>query len=129
MSPLTVSILNVRVPSLPLRIPEMSPLTVVTVHEDADLATAGALRQYLRDALDGGATHLLVDLTATRFVDSAVLNALIAVHRQTVTAGGRFGVICPDERIRRPFEVTGLDEVFEMYGSVAEATQASGPPP
>ena len=31
MSPLTVSILNVRVPSLPLRMPEMSPLTVVTV--------------------------------------------------------------------------------------------------
>ncbi|GIJ50294.1 hypothetical protein Val02_71800 [Virgisporangium aliadipatigenens] len=102
------------------------PLTVVTVHEDADLATAADLRTYLYDALEGGATHLVVDLSATTFVDSAVLNALIAVHRRATTAGGRFGVLCPDERIRRPFEVTGLHEVFEMYSSLA---QASGPPP
>jgi len=91
------------------------PFTVVAVHKDADLASAGELRRHLHEAVDGGAAQLLVDLSGTTFIDSAVLNALVAVHRRVSADGGRFAVFCPDERIWRPFAVTGLDNVFEMH--------------
>jgi anti-sigma B factor antagonist len=91
------------------------PFTVVAVHRDADIASAGELRRQLHEVIDGGATLLMVDLSDTTFIDSAVLNALVAAHRRIRAADGRFAVLCPERRIRRPFEVTGLDKVFEMY--------------
>jgi len=36
-------------------------------------------------------------------------------------ANGRLSVVCPDEKVLRVFEVTGLHRVFEIHGSRAEA--------
>ncbi len=35
-------------------------------------------------------------------------------------------VVCPDPRIRRVFEITGLDKIFDMFNSTDEAKGSLG---
>ena len=50
---------------------------VVAVRGEIDLFTAPELKQKLTDAIEGGKTRIVVDLTDTSFLDSTALGTLV----------------------------------------------------
>ena len=92
-------------------------LAVVDVRGEADLHTAHELRTAIMDAIDGGATSLVIDLTETTFIDSMTLGVLLGAVKRLRPVGGRVSVVCTDPNIRRIFEITLLDRVFALHGS------------
>jgi anti-sigma B factor antagonist len=96
-------------------------VAVVTVQGEADLHTAHELRAAITDAIDGGATSLVVDLSATTFVDSMTLGVLLGAVKRLRPMGGRVAVVCTDVNIRRIFEITLLDRVFSLHESLEAA--------
>jgi anti-sigma B factor antagonist len=107
-------------------------ISVVAVRGDADLHTAHELRSAIGDAIDGGATALVVDLSETTFIDSMTLGVLLGAVKRLRPVGGRVSVVCTDANIRRIFEITLLDRVFSLQESreaaVMEAEAAQGRP-
>lgn len=66
-------------------------------------------------AIDGtvGATALVLDMTELEFISSSALRTLVATKKRrgaafTITLSGM------NEVVREVFDVTGLDEVFEV---------------
>jgi anti-anti-sigma factor len=58
---------------------------------------------------------LVVDLTACNYLDSTILNVLI---RAANAALNRVGVVVPaDSRVRRIFNITGLEDALRLSGS------------
>ena len=93
-------------------------IAIVAVRGDADLHTAHELRSAITDAIDGGATWLVVDLAETTFIDSMTLGVLLgAVKRLRPVEYGSVSVVCTDANIRRIFEITLLDRVFSLQES------------
>ena len=99
-------------------------LAVVDVQGDADLHTAHELRAAIMDAIDGGATSLVIDLSDTTFIDSMTLGVLLGAVKRLRPVGGRVGVVCTDPNIRRIFEITLLDRVFALHESRDAALEA-----
>jgi anti-sigma B factor antagonist len=97
---------------------------VVAVQGEADLHTAQELRAAINDAIDGGATSLVVDLSETTFIDSMTLGVLLGAVKRLRPIGGRVSVVCTDANIRRIFEITLLDRVFAMHRSRQTALDA-----
>ena len=105
-------------------------LAVVDVQGEADLHTAHELRAAIMEAIDGGATTLVIDLTETTFIDSMTLGVLLGAVKRLRPVGGRVSVVCTDPNIRRIFEITLLDRVFALHESretALEADVARGP--
>src|SRR3954451_17901281 len=98
------------------------PRTVVAASGELDVATAPELRSYLHQLVDDGATTLVVDLTDVGFLDSTTLGVLISVHKRLVELGGVVELVVPHSRLLRIFQITGLDRVFTIHSSLADAT-------
>ena len=67
-----------------------------------------------RPPIDGGAERVVVDLTATTFIDSSSLGVLIGAHRRLKRRGGALVVVCDNDAIVKTFRITGLDGVFTL---------------
>jgi anti-sigma B factor antagonist len=106
-------------------------IAIVAVRGDADLHTAHELRTSIADAIDGGATSLVVDLAETTFIDSMTLGVLLGAVKRLRPLDGRVSVVCTDANIRRIFEITLLDRVFSLQESrdaALEEAEAQGRP-
>lgn len=88
---------------------------------EIDLATAPALRSRVDGLVREGVRRLLVNLEAVGFLDSSGLSALIASRKELQDAEGELAIVCHHETVLKVFTVTGLDKVFSIHGSLAEA--------
>jgi anti-sigma B factor antagonist len=94
---------------------------VVAVSGEVDLFTASEFKQRVMAPIAAGTEFVVVDLTATEFIDSSSLGVLIGAHRRLKARGGRLAVACATESIVKTFRITGLDGVFTLVPSVEEA--------
>ena len=74
------------------------------------------------EAAQDGKPRLIVDLDEVPFMDSSGLAALIGAQK-ALRPRINIVVICPDS-LRRLFEVTRLDSIVTVVGSLAEALVA-----
>jgi len=88
-----------------------------------DVYTAPQLKQQIIDLLDGGVRHVIVNLTAVDYLDSTALGVLIGGLKRLRERNGALDLICPNPRIRRIFEITGLDKIFDIYATEDEAVE------
>jgi len=102
-----------------------SAVPTIAVHGQADLHTAPDLRDAMTNAIDGGATGLIVDLSAATFVDSMTLGVLLGAVKRLRPRGGKVTVVCVSPHIRRIFEITLLDRVFALHETLESARAAA----
>lgn len=83
---------------------------VVLLEGEHELFTSAKLQRQLEGLIDQGLA-LVVDLSATTFVDSSVVAVLLRARRRAREAGTDFAVVMDDSTgrpVRRMFEITGL---------------------
>jgi anti-sigma B factor antagonist len=95
---------------------------LVAIHGDVDLKTARQFRAALDEAASDGKKRLIVDMSEVPFMDSSGLAALIGAQK-AFKDQTRVIVVCPDN-LRRIFEVTRLDSIVAVVGSLPEALVA-----
>jgi anti-sigma B factor antagonist len=106
---------------------------ILAPHGELDLATFTQLRDRINELLLSGRTNVVMDLSATEFLDSTALGALIGGRRRAHAAGGSFAVVCDRPQLLKLFAVTKLDLVFALSPSLDEwrstvQAQTSVPP-
>ena len=94
---------------------------LVAVAGEIDLFTAPEFKQRMAAPIDAGRANVIVDLTATTFIDSSSLGVLIGAHRRLKLRGGALVVVCDNEAIVKTFRITGLDGVFTLVRSLDDA--------
>jgi anti-sigma B factor antagonist len=97
---------------------------VVAVMGEIDLFTAPEFKQRVSAPIDAGRTRLVVDLTATTFIDSSSLGVLIGAHRRLRRLNGTLSIVCNSDPIVKTFRITGLDGVFTIVPTLDEALNA-----
>jgi anti-sigma B factor antagonist len=95
---------------------------MVEVYGDVDLKTARSFRSAIDEAAQDGKPRLIVDMSSVPFMDSSGLAALIGAQK-AFRDQIRLIVVCP-ENLRRIFEVTRLDAIVSVVGSLPEALVA-----
>jgi anti-sigma B factor antagonist len=94
---------------------------VVSVSGELDIATADRFAEELGRTAERNARRVIVDLVGLTFIDSVALGVLTEEARRLRAAGGTCIVVSQDPRILRVFEITGLDRIFRIERSLAEA--------
>lgn len=95
---------------------------VVAAPAEIDADAAGGLHAILVEWRARGHTTVVVDLTATRFCDSAGLRELVRAHKRAVADGGELRLVIPaDDALLRVFRVTGLDGIIPHFATVTRA--------
>ena len=100
---------------------------VISLAGEVDLYTAPEFKQQLLEVIEQGGRDVVVDLSSTTFIDSTTLGVLVGGVKRLRTNEGRLSLVCSDRNITKIFEITGLDRVFTIYDTRAEAVEALDP--
>jgi anti-anti-sigma factor len=95
---------------------------VAAVHGEVDASNIGQIAAALRSAVTNRSSELVVDLTSTKYLDSAGINLLFAFGeemrgRQLVLRL----VVSPTSPIARMLTITSLDKAQPTYRDLASA--------
>ncbi|GAB6067206.1 STAS domain-containing protein [Methylothermus subterraneus] len=97
--------------------------TILRLREPrVDAHLSDALKEFFLKLLESGEKRLLVDLTEVRFIDSSGLGALLSGYKNANLHQGTLALAGLQPRVKEMFELTRLNRVFEVYGSVDEVT-------
>jgi anti-sigma B factor antagonist len=88
------------------------------------MVTAPELRQLVAQTITSGQARIVVDLSATEFMDSSGLGALISGLKTARQAGGDLRIAGLGPQVATVLQLTNLDRVLRSYASVAEAVGA-----
>ena len=94
---------------------------VVAPTGEIDAVTSPTLGKRLLALAEEGKTGLVVDLSKVTFIDSTGIGVIVNTVRQLSNRHGHLVLVCPTERVLRPFQVTGLTGRLEITSSREEA--------
>lgn len=106
---------------LRLELSEQGGWSVLGVAGEVDVATAPRLREQLIKLVNDQRFRVVVDLGGVDFIDSTGLGVLIGALKRVRTHGGDLALVCTEPRILKVFDITGLDQVFDIHDTVDTA--------
>lgn len=92
-----------------------SGAVVVRPEGRLNMVAAPSLRQELHNLIERGTTRLVVDLSATDFIDSSGLGALISGLKLARQAGGDLRIAAPTTQVETVLSLTNLDRVLRAH--------------
>ena len=96
-------------------------VTIISLSGKMNAITVSELKALLKKSIEEGSIRMIVDLSAVDFMDSSGLSALISALKGCREKGGFLRLVNLQAQVRRVFELTLLDRVFEVYASVDAA--------
>ena len=94
---------------------------VILVEGEIDVATAPQLRECLHSVIAQGNATIVLDLLGVSFLDSTALGVMVGALKRCRELGGELHVVVTETRIKKIFEITGLDRVFPISDSLDRA--------
>ena len=93
----------------------MNDVAIFELNGRFDTYTANKLRQLLEPATSQPPAQILVDLAGVNFVDSTALAVLVQGMKHSRQQGGDVRLSGLGQQVRIIFELTRLDQAFEIY--------------
>jgi anti-anti-sigma factor len=104
-------------PDLSLTTTRSGSRAIVHVKGDLDAFSAPTLEAEVAQLVAGSTSDVVFDLSATGFLDSSGLRALLVAERSVLHHGGQMTLRAPSEPVQRLLEITGLSEHFSLEAS------------
>ena len=98
-----------------------SGVVVVQPTGRLNMVAAPALRKQLNYIVESGKNRIVIDLSATEFIDSSGLGVLIAALKIARNAGGDLRIAAPTQQVCTVLELSNLDRVLRAYDSADSA--------
>jgi anti-sigma B factor antagonist len=104
---------------------------VIAMPDEIDSTNADQVLQALLSAARPGVRVLVIDMTKTRFCDSAGVHAVITAYREAAGTGTQLRLAAT--AVQRIFKVIGADQLMPIYPALGAALAGTadgqpGPP-
>ena len=96
---------------------------VINVRGEIHMSTAPNFSKGLSHAIDSGHRSIVLDLSGVEFIDSTGLSVLLNGLRQVTALGGRMALVCANPTVLRLFEITSLDQTFDIFSGRGAACE------
>ena len=94
---------------------------VMRVMGEIDMATAPRLRQHVQTVTARGPEGLVLDLDQVEFIDSTGLGVMVGAAKRMRINDGQLRIVCSQPHLNELFELTRLNEVFDLYETLEDA--------
>src|SRR6266699_3580910 len=95
--------------------PRRDRSNVLPLKGEIDLHVSPSVTASLNQKIDKKPERLVVDLSGVTYIDSAGLAALIQAMQKVEAYGGKFLLAGLQETVRSIFEISRLDQVFQIF--------------
>jgi anti-sigma B factor antagonist len=110
-----------------LQVEHAGDVVIARPTEDIDTANARAVQRTLAACLDRDADHLILDLSAVRYLDSAGLDMLLRLSELLRHRRSELLVVIPGSSpLTRVAEIVDLPSIVPVHPTLADALAAYG---
>jgi anti-sigma B factor antagonist len=95
--------------------PKRDRSNVLPLKGEIDLHVSPSVTASLNSMIEKKPQRLVVDLSGVTYIDSAGLAALIGAMQKVEGYGGKFLLAGLQETVRSIFEISRLDQVFQIF--------------
>ncbi|MBU9710438.1 STAS domain-containing protein [Evansella tamaricis] len=106
--------------NLKVDIKEGNRETVVFLKGEVDVYTAPTLKESLYPLAEQKEKKIVVDLSNINYIDSTGLGIFIGALKATDKSNSTITICGANARVKRLFEITGLDEIIEIVSDQRE---------
>lgn len=99
----------------------------VAVRGEVDVGVVQELEAAIDGAIRDSVGAFIVDLSDLEFIDSSGLHVLLRARALLSREDRQLAVVCPYGPVRRALELSGVSDLFVLYGSRDEAVAALVP--
>jgi anti-sigma B factor antagonist len=71
-----------------------------------------------------GAPTMILDFSGVPYLDSSGLGCLVSAYTSCSKAGRRVALTGVNQRVRKVFEITKVEQIFLMFPTLADAIEA-----
>jgi anti-sigma B factor antagonist len=104
--------------------PDRERPNVLPLKGEIDLHVSPVVTASLTAMIEKKPERMVVDLSKVSYIDSAGLAALIQAMQKVEAYGGKFFLAGLQETVRSIFEISRLDQVFQIFPDTDEALAA-----
>ncbi|MEA5550992.1 STAS domain-containing protein [Anabaena cylindrica UHCC 0172] len=90
---------------------------VLTLKKNLNAETSSEFQQDIAKILESGVKTVLVDCQNITFLDSSGLGSLVLAFKTLRDAGTKMVLCSINEQVRMIFELTSMNEIFEIFPS------------
>src|SRR5262245_50742453 len=88
---------------------------IIRVNGRVDASTYSQLETTLKEYIDTGRNHLVLEMDGTDFLSSAGVRVLISAQKALKPRGGKLVISQPSERVKDVLNLAGLESLFPVY--------------
>lgn len=103
-------------------------VAVIDLAGEVDAYTSSRFREVMLDVIEGGTSRIVVSMRNVDYIDSSGLGALVGGLKRISERSGKIVLVCEKPQVRKVFEITGLEKVFQIFESEKDAVAAAGEP-
>jgi anti-sigma B factor antagonist len=108
----------------PFELERVDGVPIAHVAGDVDAANAATVQQQLANALGPDASSLVVDLSETRYLDSAGIDMLLRLSDRLDHRRAKIILVIPDgSQLKRLARIVGLSDAIATHPTLAAALQ------
>ena len=98
---------------------------VLPLKGEIDLHVSPSVTASLNQMIEKKPERVVIDLSDVTYIDSAGLAALIQAMQKVEAYGGKFSLAGLQETVRSIFEISRLDQVFQIFPDTDTALAAT----
>lgn len=100
---------------------QVKNVSVMTVKGRVDSATAPDLENALKQLVEGDKTQIVLDLKDVEYMSSAGLRAMVSTLKSVKRVNGDLRLCSPSPRVAEVLRLAGLNSIFSIYPTQADA--------
>ncbi|MEL6822569.1 MAG: STAS domain-containing protein [Calditrichota bacterium] len=105
---------------------EQGSAKVIAVTGEVDLYSSPKLREALNGLTDTKEARIVVDMSGVSYMDSSGLATLVEALQKTGGYKGAFSLASVTPEVLSVFQLSRLDQVFDIHETVDSAVSAEG---
>lgn len=98
--------------------------TIITITGRLDAVTAPEYEKKIRELIDGGNLHLVVDFEQLDYISSAGLRGLLVTAKLLKAKKGQLRFANVTGTVKEVFDISGFNSIFQMDSSLAASLAA-----
>ena len=99
----------------------VGPITILELGEQLKAENVEEFRDTLQHLVEQGRSHLLLDCSRIRIVDSQGIGSLVGNWISLKKRGGKLGLLNPPVRLRDVLRIIGLQQAIESFDDIGKA--------
>ncbi len=98
--------------------------TIITITGRLDAVTAPEYEKKIRELIDGGNLHFVVDFEQLDYISSAGLRGLLVTAKLLKAKKGQLRFTNVTGTLKEVFDISGFNSIFQMDSSLAASLAA-----